>query len=157
MSTTVVDLSSVLIHGAAHRTLMMHHGNTLCKLLVEYCTSNNKRTAVDHFILTYLGVLLGAEPMCSVHCSTISAACYMCPRWWSDGVGASYRTVLTLVCFSHPSLSPPFYSMPTQKEVQAADVPAREKNVEAFNMAQASVEKKFGEFMDLFIDVPSEL
>ncbi|CAM9642536.1 unnamed protein product [Scytosiphon promiscuus] len=44
-----------------------------------------------------------------------------------------------------------------QKEVQAADVPAREKNAEAFLTAQVSVEKKFAEFMELFNDVPSEL
>ncbi|CAM9691369.1 unnamed protein product, partial [Hapterophycus canaliculatus] len=44
-----------------------------------------------------------------------------------------------------------------QKEVQAADVPAREKNAEAFMTAQVSVEKKFAEFMELFNDVPSEL
>ncbi|CAN0041334.1 unnamed protein product [Pylaiella littoralis] len=44
-----------------------------------------------------------------------------------------------------------------QKEVQAADVPAREKNTGAFMTAQASVEKKFEEFMELFNDVPAEL
>lgn len=41
--------------------------------------------------------------------------------------------------------------------MQAADVPAREKNTEAFMTAQASVEKKFEEFMELFNDVPAEL
>lgn len=44
-----------------------------------------------------------------------------------------------------------------QKEVQAADGPAREKNTEAFLAAQASVEKKLEDFMELFNDVPSEL
>ncbi|CAB1121181.1 unnamed protein product [Ectocarpus sp. CCAP 1310/34] len=44
-----------------------------------------------------------------------------------------------------------------QKEVQAADVPAREKDAAAFMKAQASVQKKFEDFMELFNDVPSEL
>ncbi|CAM9202320.1 unnamed protein product [Ectocarpus sp. 8 AP-2014] len=44
-----------------------------------------------------------------------------------------------------------------QKEVQAADVPAREKDAAAFMTAQASVQKKFEDFMELFNDVPSEL
>ncbi|CAN0486305.1 unnamed protein product, partial [Ectocarpus sp. 12 AP-2014] len=37
-----------------------------------------------------------------------------------------------------------------QKEVQAADVPAREKDAAAFMKAQASVQKKFEDFMELF-------
>ena len=41
--------------------------------------------------------------------------------------------------------------------MEAADKPAREKDVEAFSTAQASVEKKFEDFMELFNDVPSEL
>lgn len=44
-----------------------------------------------------------------------------------------------------------------QKEVQAADVPARERNVDAFIAALDSVEKKFDTFLELFQDVPSEL
>ncbi|CAN0020112.1 unnamed protein product [Ectocarpus sp. 6 AP-2014] len=44
-----------------------------------------------------------------------------------------------------------------QKEVQAADVPAREKDAAAFMKAQASVQQKFEDFMELFNDVPSEL
>eukprot|EP00904_Undaria_pinnatifida_P008763 jgi/Undpi1/5016/HiC_scaffold_19.g08368.m1 len=44
-----------------------------------------------------------------------------------------------------------------QKEVEAADKPAREKDSEAFMAAQASVEKKFEDFMELFNNVPSEL
>lgn len=56
----------------------------------------------------------------------------------------------------YPSTSA-FHALSSQKEVQAADKPAREKNSEAFLTAQASVEKKFAEFMELFNDVPSEL
>eukprot|EP00903_Cladosiphon_okamuranus_P017956 g16520.t1 len=44
-----------------------------------------------------------------------------------------------------------------QKEVQAADGPAREKDTETFMMAQVSVQKKFEDFMEYFNDVPSEL
>lgn len=47
--------------------------------------------------------------------------------------------------------------MALQKEVQAADGPAREKDAKAFMAAQASVEKKFEDFMEYFNDVPSEL
>lgn len=36
-------------------------------------------------------------------------------------------------------------------------MPAREKDVAAFMTAQASVAKKFEEFMEFFNDVPSEL
>lgn len=41
--------------------------------------------------------------------------------------------------------------------MEAADVPARDKDVEAFLAVQGSVDKKFNDFMELFNDVPSEL
>lgn len=44
-----------------------------------------------------------------------------------------------------------------QREVEGGDRPAREKNIDGFLAMQASVQKKFDEFVELFNDVPSEL
>lgn len=81
----------------------------------------------------------------------------------TNGLPTLYDTVDALAYPPPPPLSLLSHSsalfdfLLLQKEVQAADIPARENNVEAFLAAQASVEKKFEEFMEMFNDVPSEL